>query len=389
MSKISFIAICQLILVVILAGGPPHHDLRPGLSGKGIRASVVTEIPDVRARLAVLEKTIEQRRKDESIPGLSLVIVAEDKIVYLNGFGARDIDHNLPATPDTLFEIGSTTKAFTAMAAVITADEGKLQLDDPPKKFLPYFKLRDSVADSSVTLRDLLSHRTGLKEHDDGAWLDDEKRTREEVIRTAMMSKPTAKFREKFQYNNVMYSAAGECIARAQNSTWEQVIRTRILEPLGMKASAPSIVEVRDVSNLSVGYKPGKTPKAVRQRDLTNIAPAGAIISDARDMAQWLRLMLGRGVIDGKRLVSENGFNELVSKQISVQEGVDYGLGWGIFRWHDRNVLTHTGGTEGFSSHVELMPDQNIGFAVLCNTPEAKLMKEIRKVIWAALLDIH
>lgn len=347
-----------------------------------------SSISNLDARLASLEKEIEQRRKEQNIPGLALVIVVGDRIVYVHGFGLRDVEHSLPVSPDTLFEIGSTTKAFTAMAAMISVDEGKLGLDDPPKKYLSYFKLRDADADSRVTIRDLLSHRTGLKGNDDDVWLKNPKLSREEIIRIVMISKPTAKLREKFQYNNVMYSAAGECVATAQQATWEEVIQTRIFEPLHMNSSAPSFQKLRDTSNFSQGYVANQNPKAIRLMDLSNVAPAGAIISSVRDMGQWLKVMIGAGMIDGKRLVSEKSFSELVSKQISVQENVDYGLGWGLLRWQDLRLFTHTGGTDGFSSHVEIEPDRKLGFFLLCNVPEAELVKHIRRIIWGALLDV-
>jgi CubicO group peptidase (beta-lactamase class C family) len=347
------------------------------------------QIPNLATRVARLEQILDQRRKQEGIPGLALAIVFEDKVVYLKGLGLRDIQQNLPVTPDTLFEIGSTTKAFTAMAAAISVDEGRLQLDDSPKKYLPYFKLRDPEADAGVTIRDLLSHRTGLKAHDDAVWLENQKLSRQEVIKAVMLNKPTAKFREKFQYNNVMYTAAGECVASAQKSTWEDVIRTRILQPLGMNASAPTLREVQDRSVLSFCYRSGSNARITRRSDLYNVAPAGAIVSSARDMTQWLRLMLGGGVIDGKRLVSEQGYRELLSSQINVTEEVDYGLGWGLFKWHDRRVVSHNGGTEGFSSLVEFFPQEKIGFVILVNVPEPKLLKDIRGIVWGCLLDMH
>jgi CubicO group peptidase (beta-lactamase class C family) len=179
-----------------------------------------------------------------------------------------------------------------------------------------------------------------------------------------MLNKPTARFRQEFQYSNVMFTAAGECVAKAQNSTWENLIVARIFMPLGMNDSAPSLKELREKSGLSIGYNLGPRPQEVPCRDLTGIAPAGAIISSARDMAQWLRLMTGRGVFNGKRRVSETSFEELISKQIKVSEKVDYSLGWGLVEWQGHKLVSHAGGTFGFSSHVEVMPDQKLGYAV-------------------------
>ena len=247
---------------------------------------------DTAARVAEIERKFEEQRKEHNVPGASLVVVRDDRVVLLKGAGHRDAARALPATPDTLFAIGSCTKAFTAMAAVISQDEGKLSLDDPPKKHLPYFRLRDPEADAAVKVRDLLSHASGLA-GTDIAWYTGVL-TREEVIRAAGRAKPTAKLREKYQYQNVMYSAAGEVGARAQNSTWASVVSHRILRPLGMKATVLSVAEMRKTDNYSLGYEVDAGTKQAREvatRDLTNIAPAGSINSSAREMAEWLRLL--------------------------------------------------------------------------------------------------
>jgi CubicO group peptidase (beta-lactamase class C family) len=142
-------------------------------------------------RRSAIERVIEKKRKEEHVPGVALAIVKDNRIIFLDGFGLRDIEHDAPVTVDTLFEIGSATKAFTAMAAMISVEEGKLSLEDPPRKYLPYFRLRDPEADSKVIIRDLLSHRTGLAEDDDG-WIENSKLSREEVIKAVMLNKPTA-----------------------------------------------------------------------------------------------------------------------------------------------------------------------------------------------------
>ena len=184
-----------------------------------------------------LESAIGRQRQKLGIPGLAIVVVNDDRMIRTKGFGYRDIEKGLPVTSDSLFGIGSCTKAFTGAAAVMGAEAGKLSLDDSPRRFLPYFRLADPAADAQATLKDLLTHRTGLTAYDDDVWHKNDKLSREEVIK-AVMSKPaTARFRTAFQYNNVMYSAVGECIGRANDSTWEGVISNSIFKPLGMKAS--------------------------------------------------------------------------------------------------------------------------------------------------------
>jgi len=343
--------------------------------------------PDYSAPLAAIEKALDDKRKELGIPGISLVIVKDDQIIYLKGLGLRDLDKKLPVTPDTQFAIGSASKAFTSMLAVISADEGKLSLDDSPKKFLPYFTLRDPDAAAKITLRDLLSHRSGLNRTDlamvSGVF------NREELIKVAGMAKPTAKLGEKFQYQNVMYTAAGEAVARAQNSTWDKLIATRIFKPLGMKNSDTSAVAMQKARDYSLGYDYNSSTKETRhlpQREIAAAAPAGAINSSARDMAQWLRLMLANGSISGRRLVSEKGYDELVRKQMNVGGSIDYGLGWFLRQWNGHKVVEHGGNIDGFNSQVAFMPDQNLGFVLLTNVTASPLAGIAMNTVWKNLV---
>ncbi|HJQ27542.1 MAG TPA: serine hydrolase [Blastocatellia bacterium] len=355
---------------------------------EGAKAGDAPGAADFAARLAAVEKAVEEKRKETNVPGLSLAIVKDDQVVFAKGFGLKDVEHHSPVTADTLFAIGSATKAFTAMAAVMSADESKLSLDDSPKKYLSYFKLKDPDADANVTIRDLLCHRVGLMHHNDVAW-GVGTLNREEVIRVAGLARPIAKLREKFQYNNIMYSAAGEVVASANHSTWEAVIASRILKPLGMTSTDTSIQEMQRAADFARGYEREGGTKQIKQvpmRDLAPIAPAGAINSNARDMAQWVRLMLGGGVFEGKRLVSEKGFAELVAPQMKLADKVAYGFGWVLMEWEGHPTVWHNGGIDGFHSLVEMMPDQKLGFVLLSNISDSPLEGDFRKIIWSNLV---
>ncbi len=344
-------------------------------------------VTDYTAALAAIEKALDDKRREFGIPGFSLAIVKDDKLIYTTGVGHRDIEKNLTVTPDTRFAIGSSTKAFTAMLAVISADEGKLSLDDSPKKFLPYFTLRDEEAASKITLRDLLSHRSGLNRTD--LAMVTGMLNREELIKVAGLAKPTAKLGEKFQYQNIMYAAAGEAVAKAQNSTWENLIATKIFKPLGMKNSDTSVAAMQKSRDFSFGYDYNASTKVTRklpQRAIDPAAPAGAINSSANDMAQWLRLMLNNGVFNGRRLVSEKGFEELTRKQINVGGKVDYGLGWFLRDWNGHKVVEHGGNIDGFNAQVALMPDQKLGFVLLTNVTASPLGGVAMNTIWKNLV---
>jgi len=344
---------------------------------------------DYASALAAIEKSLEEKRKELGIPGMSLVIVKDDKVIYLKGLGVKDFERKIPVTPDTRFAIGSSTKAFTAMLAVMSADEGKLSLDDSPKKFLPYFTLRDEEAAAKITMRDLLSHRSGLNRTD--LAMVTGMLNREELIRVAGMAKPTAKLGEKFQYQNIMYAAAGEAVAKAQNSTWDALIAKRIFKPLGMNNSDTRIEDMQKSRDYSFGYDYNATTKVTRrlpQRAIPAAAPAGAINSSARDMAQWVRLMLNNGVINGKRLVSEKGIDELTRKQINIAGPLDYGLGWFLRQWNGHKVVEHGGNIDGFNAQVAFMPDQKLGFVLLTNVTASSIGATAMSTIWKELVGV-
>lgn len=360
---------------------------RPLLAQQATTAKPAASATDYTVALAAIEKALDDKRKELGIPGISLAIVKDDQIIYVKGIGYKDNDKKLPVTPDTRFAIGSASKAFTAMLAAMSADEGKLSLDDSPKKFLPYFTLRDPDAAAKITIRDLLAHRSGLNRTD--LAMVTGVLNREELIKVAGMAKPTAKLGEKFQYQNVMYTAAGEAVAKAQNSTWDKLIADRIFKPLDMKNSDTTAAEMQKSKDYSFGYDYNPSTKETRhlpQREIGAAAPAGAINSSARDMAQWLRLMLANGSINGKRLVSEKNFDELVRKQMNVAGPVDYGLGWFLRQWNGHKVVEHGGNIDGFNSQVALMPDQKLGFVLLTNVTASPLGGFAMNTIWKNLV---
>jgi CubicO group peptidase (beta-lactamase class C family) len=338
---------------------------------------------DYSAALAAIEKALDDRRKELGIPGISLAIVKDDQVIYIKGLGVKDFEKQVAVTPDTRFAIGSASKAFTGMLAVMSGDDGKLSLDDSPKKFLPYFTLRDPDAAAKITIRDLLSHRSGLNRTD--LAMVTGTLNREELIRVAGQAKPTAKLGEKFQYQNIMYTAAGEAVAKAENSTWDKLIATRIFKPLGMTNSDTSATDMQKARDFSFGYDYNPTTKVTRrlpQRPIPAAAPAGAINSSARDMAQWLRFMLGDGTFNGKRLVSEKGFAEVTHKQMNIAGPVDYGLGWFLRQWNGHKVVEHGGNIDGFNSQVAFMPDQKLGFVLLTNVTASPLGAFAMTTIW-------
>jgi CubicO group peptidase (beta-lactamase class C family) len=328
------------------------------------------------------------QREHLHIAGIGVAVVLDGQLAVLDVRGVRDVEHGTPVTLDTVFPIGSCTKSFTAMAVGLAQDEGLLSLDDSPRRWLPYFKMKDPEANERVTLRDLLSHRTGLKAYADLA-AEPNVLSREDYLRAAVGATPFAKLRTTFQYSNTMVTAAGAAVARAYQTSWEKVIETKIFAPLGMTSSRSSAFDLGGEG--TIGYRwDGQGWKA---RPVTHglraVAPAGAIASTTKDMARWLRMLAGGGVLDGVRFISEATLGELTSPHSKINDTLSYALGWAVYEWNGHKVVEHNGGSEGLSAIVSFMPDRHSGFVVLANSSPTELTQigKLGAQLWPLILD--
>jgi CubicO group peptidase (beta-lactamase class C family) len=343
------------------------------------------------AQAATIDAILEGQRQEQHIPGLAFVVVAHDRIVYLRTLGLREREHALPVTEDTVFPIGSCTKAFTSMALALSQDRGLLSLDDPPRRYLPYFRMRDPEADAQLTLRDMLCHRTGLKAYADLA-AEPGVLTREQYVRAATSAEPTAKFRGAFQYSNAMYSAAGEVLGAAHHSTWERVVERMIFGPLGMRASRTAARDAVRSSDHATGYVYDETAGTWRAvpppQSLGALAPGGNIASTARDMAQWLRMLTGGGRIGGRPFVSAEGLRALTTPQIAINASTSYALGWATYDRGGTRVVEHNGGSQGLSALVSFIPDRQVGFVFLANTSPNFMTRigNAGRLLWPVLM---
>ncbi|MFT7670030.1 MAG: CubicO group peptidase (beta-lactamase class C family) [Planctomycetota bacterium] len=335
-------------------------------------SALVAQEKGFEERLERLVERLDRDRIDNHIPGYALAVVKNDKVVLLHGSGFADIENKRPVDAETIFAIGSTTKAFTASVIGMLQDDGKLTIDDPVTDYLPKFDLPieidDSDYDSEVTLRDLLSHRTGFTRMSI-LWASG-KISRPRILEIAINAEPWAPFREKFLYNNVMFLAAGTAAGVAAESSWDDLIRDRIFAPLSMTSSTLTSAEAQKDERLALGYDWNEDSESFDRNpmlELAFIGPAGSINSNVTDMAQWLRLQLGHGQINGERLISDEALEDTWSANIEIASGVSYGLGWMI---HDRNgqrVIEHGGNINGFAAQVSLMPDAGLGYVLLTN----------------------
>ena len=379
-TRLSQTALSFLLLLSIITLSLPQI-------GYAQTATPFAAAADYSSKLKTIEERVEARRNELGIPGMSLVIVKDDKIIYIKGLGYKDFEKKIVVTPDTQFAIGSATKAFTALSVLMSMDEGKLSLDDSPKKALPYFKMYDAETDKNITIRDLLSHSSGLNRTD--LAMITGKLNRAELIQVTAQAKPTAKLREKFQYQNIMFAAAGEIVANVQKKPWEKFVPERIFAPLGMKNSTMSLVEMKKAKDFSFGYAYNFDTKVTEKkpfRDIDQVAPAGSINSSARDMAEWLRFVMNGGTANGKRLVSEKGYEEWLKPQMKIGGTSSYGFGWFLQDWNGLKVVQHGGNIDGFNSMVAMIPEKKLGFVLLTNVTASSIGTDIMPLIWSNIL---
>lgn len=340
-----------------------------------------------------VDKVMNATMKAWQIPGAAVAIVKNDKILYVNGYGTKELGGTEAVTGDTLFQIASTSKAFTTTALAMLAAEKKLSFDDPVRQHLPYFRLNDMCADSQVTLRDIVSHRTGLTRHDE-LW-DNTPLTREDVIRSigqVSLSKP---FRTTYQYQNIMYIAAGEVIGNASGMPWEEYVKTRIFEPLQMTRTVISDAEWNE-SDHAVGYRwDAKNSRVALQRpiDTATIGAGGAIKSSARDMANWIRFQLANGAFNLHQLVDPAMLDETKmphtprrlensTRDENPETNVmSYGMGWTIQDYRGELLVSHSGALNGFRTHVDLLPRRNTGFVVMANVGRSLALVALRNAL--------
>ncbi len=356
-----------------------------GLLLSAAPAPAQQELP---ANLLKLCEDLEAKRQEYHIPGMALVIVHNDQVLLARGFGVVDPKSGQRVDADTLFCIGSSTKSFTSAAIGMMVEEGKMSWDDPVSKHIPAFQLNvDGTAADEVLIRDVLSHRTGFPRM--SVLFASGKIGRGEILETVAGAKPWKPFREQFYYNNVQFLAAGEAMAAAADMSWDKFIQQRIFKPLGMKNSFTTLAPAQESGRFFDGYIWHEDRALLRKlpaRDLSNVAPAGSIISSANDMSRWLKMLLNDGSYNGQQLIKLETLEQCWEPQITMGEDVGYGMGWMLQKWDGRKVMEHGGNIDGFSSSVAMIPEENLGFALFYNLSVSPLQQECLPMIWEAVL---
>ena len=346
--------------------------------------------------LVGLDEVVTDAMKKFEVPGMAIAIVKGKEIVYAKGFGLRDVERQLPVTADTLFAIGSSSKAFTTFVLGTLVDEGKIEWEKPVRTYIPWFKLYDPSMTEHLTVRDLVTHRSGLPRHD-LVWYNNFESTREQFVRKLAYLEPSADLREKFQYNNLMFLTAGYLTEVITGKTWEEAVRARILDPLGMKRTDFSVTDMQKDSDFAQPYgkKDGKIEK-LPFRPITNLAPAGSINSSVNEMARWVTVHLNGGKYGDKKLaegptVADMHIAHMVTGATSPEAeitGGEYGMGWFGDNYRGHRRVEHGGNIDGFSANVVLFPKDDFGMVVLTNLNGTPLRDLITQVIADRLLGL-
>jgi CubicO group peptidase (beta-lactamase class C family) len=345
--------------------------------------------------MTVVEKiraVVESERERFGVPGCAVVVVKGDEVVLAEGFGKRDVDSDLPVTADTLFPIGSSTKTFTSALCATLVDEGKLDFDAPLSSYLPGFALQDPIATQLLSVRDCLSHRSGLPRHDLIWYAGDGILTRDDIVARLPHLPPTKPFRQAWQYNNLLYLTAGHLAGKLAGGTYEDGVRNRILTPLGMTRTNFSVVETQadgDHAKPYVRNVGDDIAKQVPYASLDLAGPAGNINSCVNELVPWLRTLLGGG------LLSDSVLKELRTPawpvvpmfDEGVARNVGYGLGLVIEEYRGKRVTHHGGNIDGFSSQVLTVVEDGVGIAVLTNLGASSLRDALPYLILDLLDD--
>lgn len=331
----------------------------------------------VKAAIPQMEKLAEQTLKKTGVPGVVIAVVFQDQVIYLKGFGVREIGKTEVVDGDTVFQLASVSKpmATTVLAALV--GEGLIRWDDPIINHDPGFQLHDPWVTREVTFRDLLCHRSGLPDHA-GDWLEDMGYSREEVLRRLRFAKPAYSFRAGYLYTNFGFTEAAVAGAKTAGKSWEDLCAEKLYKPLGMKSTSSRFADYAAAKNRATLHAQidGKfVAKYVREPDAQS--PAGGVSASGRDLAQWLRLQLADGKFEGNQVIAAGPLGETHRPQVishppenpATDRAGFYGLGWNVnYDEQGRVRLGHSGGfTMGAATAVGLLPNDKLGILVLTN----------------------
>jgi CubicO group peptidase (beta-lactamase class C family) len=344
------------------------------LSGAALQAQEM----DVAKKLQGFDAYMEKVLKDWNAPAVGVGVVVGDKLVFAKGYGYRDYGKKLPFTPATVCPIASNSKLFTAVAAGLLVDEGKLTWDKPVRESVRSIEFYNDQLNNAVTLRDMLSHRTGITRHDTIWYKSDF--TRKELFERLKYLEPSQPMREIFLYNNMMYAGAGYIIELQSGKTWEEFVRDRIFKPLDMNSTVYTIADLKKQPDHGVPYTEKRDTSEIYEipyyEETVGVAPAGAIISNIQDMSHWLIALMNDGKYGGKQVLPADALKATLAPAIALPNAMGeargywellnsvYGMGRFTASYRGHQIAYHGGDINGFHSQISLMPQDRIGVIV-------------------------
>jgi CubicO group peptidase (beta-lactamase class C family) len=342
------------------------------------QATLLSQAIDVTKRLDGFDSYMNKTLKDWNIAGACVGIVYKDKLVYAKGYGYRDYGQKVPVTPKTLYQIASNTKLFTAVAVGMLVEQGKLDWDKPVRNYVPSIDFYNNELNNTVTIRDMLSHRTGISRHD-LIWYKSDF-SRKDLYDRLKYLEPSQPLRQGFLYNNLMYVASGYIIELLSSKPWENFLQENILNPLEMKNTVFTVKEMEQNSDHGVPYNEKRDTTILYQipiyEDQQAVGPAGAIISNIEEMSNWLVTLMNNGKFKGNQIIPEKIIKETLQPSIALpNSGLEdkgykeilnahYGMGRFSASYRGKFLTYHGGDLPGFHSQISAMPYDSIGVVV-------------------------
>lgn len=350
-------------------------------------------------KLAEIDSYAQKVLTDWNAPGFAIAIVKDDKVVFAKGYGVRELGKPDKVDENTLFAIASNSKAFTTASLAMLIDEKKIESwDDKVTKYLPDFQMPDPNVTREMTIRDLVSHRSGLDTFSGDLLWYDTTYTSDDVIKRIRYLTPKYGFRSHYGYQNLMFITAGKIVEKVSGKSWGQFVKERILTPLGMSRSTISVKDLKD-NVASPHNESGGKLRPLPQGDVDNSWGACGVNSSVAELAKWLRLQLGRGTFEGKQIFSrarsaemwsQNMFvpmNSFPAKNAPNQIFSGYGLGWALSDYYGKKLVGHSGGLDGMLSYTAMIPQENLGVVVLTNA-ETAAYQILRNKVLDVMLDV-
>lgn len=325
-----------------------------------------------------LDAYVQKALADWQIPGVAVCVVKDGKVVVMKGYGVKELGTTNKVDENTLFMIGSNTKAFTGTALAMLAADKKISLDSPVIKYLPDFKLYDPWVTKQANVRDLLCHRLGFETFQGDFMYFDSDLTTAQVRQKLGKVKPLYGFRSKWGYTNAAFMTAGEIIPKVSGLSWAQYVKEKIFTPLEMTNTLALTKDITTATNRATAHTVVLgVLKNIPYGKIDNLAPAGSISSSITDMSHWVMAQLNGGKYNDKQVIPQSALSQTWYPHAIMGNGghrfnrahfLLYGLGWMLQEYNGRKIVAHTGGVNGFVTSVTLLPEEKLGIVVLTNT---------------------